>query len=68
VMQQQQAAEQAWPIPFIPRRLLGWLISGFAISMGSTFWFNVLKKVINVRNTGDKPASVEQGERSERGG
>ncbi|WOD39961.1 hypothetical protein [Nodosilinea sp. E11] len=55
VVQQQLAAEQNWPIPFIPRRLLGWLVSGFAISMGSTFWFGVLKRVINVRNTGDKP-------------
>jgi hypothetical protein len=62
VVQQQQAAEQAWPLPFIPRRLLGWLISGFAISMGSTFWFNVLKQVVNVRNTGDKPKSVRPGE------
>jgi len=60
VQQQQLAAEQAWPIPFIPRRLLGWLVSGFAISMGSTFWFNVLKKVINVRNTGGKPESVRE--------
>ncbi len=55
VVQQQMAAEENWPIPFVPRRFLGWLVSGFAISMGSTFWFNVLKKVINVRNSGDKP-------------
>jgi hypothetical protein len=55
VVQQQLAAEQSWPIPFIPRRLLGWLVSGFAISMGSTFWFNLLKRVIDVRNTGGKP-------------
>ena len=54
VMQQQLAAEQTWPIPLIPRRLLGWLVSGFAISMGSTFWFNLLKKVVNIRNTGGK--------------
>jgi hypothetical protein len=54
VVQQQRAAEAGWPIPFLPRRLLGWLVSGFAISMGSTFWFNILKKVINVRNTGGK--------------
>ncbi|HSM80167.1 MAG TPA: hypothetical protein VLS96_00700 [Nodosilinea sp.] len=53
VMEQQRDAEESWPLP-LPRRVLGWLISGFAISMGSTFWFNVLKKVINVRNTGDK--------------
>ncbi len=54
VIEQQMEAEATWPIPFIPRRFLGWLISGFAISMGSTFWFNVLKKIINVRNTGNK--------------
>lgn len=54
VVQQQMVAEQSWPIPFVPRRLLGWLVSGFAISMGSTFWFSVLKKVVNVRNTGDR--------------
>jgi uncharacterized protein Yka (UPF0111/DUF47 family) len=54
VIQQQLAAEEGWPVKFVPRRLLGWLVSGFAISMGSTFWFNVLKKVVNVRNTGEK--------------
>ncbi|MGB3136887.1 MAG: hypothetical protein WBG38_00295 [Nodosilinea sp.] len=59
VVQQQQSAEQTWPIPFLPRRLLGWLVSGFAISMGSTFWFDVLKKVVNIRNTGAKPDGVE---------
>lgn len=57
VIQQQQEAEENWPIPFIPRRLLGWIVSGFAISMGSNFWFNVLKKIINVRNTGEKESS-----------
>jgi hypothetical protein len=54
VVQQQLAAEANWPVPLVPRRLLGWLVSGFAISMGSTFWFNVLKKVVNIRNSGEK--------------
>jgi hypothetical protein len=54
VMQQQQQAEEEWPIPVIQRRFLGWLVSGFAISMGSTFWFNVLKNIVNIRNTGEK--------------
>jgi hypothetical protein len=54
VVQQQLAAEEAWPIPLVQRRFLGWLVSGFAISMGSTFWFNVLKKVVNIRNTGEQ--------------
>lgn len=52
VIQQQRKAEESWPIPLIPRRFIGWLVSGFAISMGATFWFNLLKKIVNVRNTG----------------
>jgi hypothetical protein len=56
VIQQQLEAEATWPIPLVQRRFLGWLVSGFAISMGSTFWFNVLKKVVNIRNTGEKGA------------
>lgn len=54
VVQQQLEAEASWPIPIVQRRFLGWLVSGFAISMGSTFWFNVLKKVVNIRNTGEQ--------------
>lgn len=40
------------------KSLLGWLISGFAISMGAPFWFELLGKIMNVRNTGKKPAST----------
>lgn len=39
------------------RILLGWVISGIAISMGAPFWFDLLGKVVNVRNSGSKPAS-----------
>lgn len=46
--------------------LLGWLISGIAISMGSPFWFDLMSKVINVRNTGSKPASIEPDDRTSR--
>jgi hypothetical protein len=37
------------------RMLLGWIITGIAISMGAPFWFDMLKKVMNVRGTGPKP-------------
>lgn len=37
--------------------LMGWLLSAIAISMGAPFWFDLLGKVINVRNTGPKPES-----------
>lgn len=38
-------------------KILGWIISGVAISMGAVFWFDVLSKVINIRNSGKKPPS-----------
>jgi hypothetical protein len=40
------------------KMVLGWLISGLAISMGAPFWFEVLGKFINVRNSGSRPAPV----------
>jgi phosphoribosylformylglycinamidine (FGAM) synthase PurS component len=42
------------------RSCIGWLISGLAISMGAPFWFEVLGKIMNVRNTGRKPTSNDQ--------
>ncbi|MGK7941688.1 MAG: hypothetical protein AB4062_16360 [Crocosphaera sp.] len=35
----------------LPQMGLGWFISAIAISMGAPFWFELLGKVINVRNT-----------------
>lgn len=55
VLSAQQAAEANWPIPFIPRRLVGWLITALALSMGASFWFDLLRKVMSVRSSGDKP-------------
>lgn len=55
VLAQQQDAEDDWPIPVVQRRYLGWLVSGVAISMGSTFWFNLLRQIVSVRKTDDKP-------------
>lgn len=39
-------------IIWLPIKLLGWCISAIAISMGAPFWFDLLGKVMNVRNTG----------------
>jgi hypothetical protein len=47
---------KGWPFPFV-RRILGWMLSGFAIAMGAPFWFELLGKFINVRNSGPKPVS-----------
>ncbi len=47
-----------YPLALI-RILLGWLIAGIAIAMGAPFWFDLLGKVVNVRNSGSKPPAVE---------
>jgi len=37
--------------------VLGIILSAIAICMGAPFWFEVLNKLVNVRNTGEKPKS-----------
>lgn len=32
--------------------IFGWLMTGVAVAMGAPFWFDILGKFINVRNTG----------------
>jgi hypothetical protein len=49
---EQQALEgRGWGIPFL-KRLIGWLITGIALSMGASFWYDLLGKIVRVRNTG----------------
>ncbi|MGB3298872.1 MAG: hypothetical protein WBA76_11425 [Phormidesmis sp.] len=55
VLAAQQAAEANWPIPLIPQRLIGWAITALALSMGASFWFDLLRKVTSVRATGNPP-------------
>jgi hypothetical protein len=38
-------------------RLLGWFLTTAAISLGAPFWFDLLNKIMNVRNAGKKPDS-----------
>lgn len=41
-------------------KVLGWSISGFASAQGSPFWFDVLKRLTNVRLVGANPAEEKQ--------
>jgi len=50
------------------RIFIGWLVSGIAIAMGAPFWFDLLSKVMNVRNTGSKPASIPDKDTTKTGG
>jgi hypothetical protein len=44
-----------WPDPAISHewymRVLGWLITGFAISFGAPFWFDLLNRMMVIRST-----------------
>jgi hypothetical protein len=42
-------------------KLAGILISGLAASPGASFWFDILKKIINVRLSGANPSEVSAG-------
>jgi|GEM_PF-2562284 len=55
-LQQRQGAQQGiWQGIWPARYALGWLITGIALSMGSSFWYDLLGRVISVRNAGSKP-------------
>ncbi len=36
-------------------RLFGWILSIAAVSLGAPFWFDLLSKLVNIRNAGQKP-------------
>ncbi|MEM8806115.1 MAG: hypothetical protein AAGF01_08820 [Cyanobacteria bacterium P01_G01_bin.38] len=62
ILAAQQVAEANWPLP-LPRRWLGWLVTAVAISMGSQFWFNALRRVMSVRTAGAKPSETPESKR-----
>ena len=41
-------------------KILGWLFTAFALSLGAPFWFDVLKKLVNLRSTGTVPDKVTE--------
>ncbi len=43
----------------IATKLLGWLVTALAISLGAPFWFDILKKIVNLRSSGTKPEKDE---------
>lgn len=40
-------------------RILGWLTTTLAISLGAPFWFDVLKNIVNVRGSGGVPSRTQ---------
>lgn len=39
----------------IVSKLLGFILTALAISMGAPFWFDLLKKLVNIRSSGARP-------------
>lgn len=54
-LKNQEFDGREWPL--FSKRIFGWILSGIAISMGAAFWYDLLNKIINVRNVGKKPPS-----------
>ncbi|PWC53582.1 hypothetical protein [Azospirillum sp. TSO22-1] len=50
-------------INVLATHLLGWLLTGFALSLGAPFWFDLLSQFVRLRGTGPKPDD----KRAERG-
>ena len=38
----------------------GWLVTALAVSLGAPFWFDLLKRVIDIRGTGAKPGASKK--------
>jgi hypothetical protein len=41
-------------------KLLGFLLTALMVSLGSNFWFELLNKLLNMRNAGKKPLTREE--------
>lgn len=39
------------------RKILGILLTAFALTLGAPFWFDMINKLVNIRSAGNKPAT-----------
>jgi hypothetical protein len=53
----QKTEGYSFNLQYVLRSLLGWLITALAISLGAPFWFDLLNKLMKLRNTVAKPSS-----------
>lgn len=47
-------------VPELLNRLLGWIITTIAVSMGAPFWFDLLSRVSSLRMAGKKPEKMSE--------
>ena len=48
-----------------PLKLLGWLLTAAAGTLGAGYWFGLLTKAINIRGTGPKPVAKSGNDNSD---
>lgn len=53
------AATWQWKtfLPTLSESLLGWLMAAAAAMLGAQFWFDLMKRIVNLRGTGVRPES-----------
>jgi hypothetical protein len=58
-----EADPRRWPVSFPDYfiKILGLLITAFALSLGATFWFDLLKKFVGIRSSGAEPQPAQTG-------
>jgi len=39
-------------------KIIGWLTTALGVSLGATFWFEALKRLVNIRSSGPPPATT----------
>ena len=54
------AAESPANKPCFLIKIIGWLITALAVSLGAPFWFDVLDKLNSIRSAGIKPKAIEE--------
>jgi hypothetical protein len=47
-------------VGIVINKLLGWLITAIAITLGAPFWFDLLGKFVQIRSSGQKPADTSK--------
>lgn len=55
------ATGKAWGWRTWLERLIGWLLTLLAVSLGAPFWFDILNKVVNIRFAGKSPVEGSKG-------
>jgi hypothetical protein len=56
---EQRSPWDEWAIPWMSKAG-GWLLSGALAAQGAPFWFDILKKLVNIRSAGKNPTEEQE--------